>query len=125
MFYDIFKQLAEKKGISVHKATQELGLSKSTATKWKKTAAIPHSETLQKIADYFDVPLEYLLTGDTQEKTPPADAEGDIDSMLSVLLDSPTIMLDGKIASPEAAEYLRNSFEAVIEHAKKMNENKK
>lgn len=61
MFYDLFKQLADNRGVSVHRATQDIGLSKSTATKWKNTGATPQGDTLQKIASYFGVTVDYLL----------------------------------------------------------------
>ena len=38
-----------------------MGLSNSTPTKWKKTAAIPDSSTISRIADYFEVPVEYVM----------------------------------------------------------------
>ena len=36
-------------------------MSNSIATKWKKTAATPQGDTLDKIADYFGVTTDYLL----------------------------------------------------------------
>ena len=82
MFYDIFKTLAEERGISVHKATSEIGLSNSTATKWKKNGSVPDSDTLSRIADYFDVSTDYLQ-GRTNEKKPPAFAEGFKDELIA------------------------------------------
>lgn len=61
MFYDKFKVLCDQKGVSCNKATTEMGLSNSTATKWKKTGATPDSSTLAKISKYFGVSMEYLL----------------------------------------------------------------
>ncbi len=37
-----------------------IGLNKSNATFWKK-GSIPKGETLQKLADYFGVSVDYLL----------------------------------------------------------------
>lgn len=64
MFFDIFYDLCQKKGISCKKATEEMGLSNSITTKWKKTGATPGGDTLQKIAAYFDVSTDYLLGKD-------------------------------------------------------------
>jgi transcriptional regulator with XRE-family HTH domain len=63
MFYDRFKQLCDEKGISCNKAALEIGLSNATPTKWKKTGATPGGKTLDKIAAYFNVSVDYLLTG--------------------------------------------------------------
>lgn len=61
MFYDRFKLLCQRKNISCTKAATEMGLSNSTPTKWKKTAANPDSSTISRIADYFEVPVEYVM----------------------------------------------------------------
>ena len=70
MFFDIFKLLCEKKGVSPKKATEDIGLSNSITTKWKKTGATPKGDTLQRIADYFGVTTDYLLTGEETKKAP-------------------------------------------------------
>lgn len=41
MFFDIFYDLCKKKGISCKKAAEDIGLSNSITTKWKKTGATP------------------------------------------------------------------------------------
>jgi transcriptional regulator with XRE-family HTH domain len=63
MFYDRFRQLCESKGVSCNKAALEIGLSNATPTKWRKTGATPTGETLDRIAKYFGVTTDYLLTG--------------------------------------------------------------
>jgi transcriptional regulator with XRE-family HTH domain len=71
VFYDTFCKLCAEKNISPTKASLQIGLSKSTATKWKNTGATPSGDTLNKIADYFEVTVDYLLGKDKKEK--PAD----------------------------------------------------
>ena len=66
MFYDKFKLLCDKKGVSCNRAAKEIGLSDATPTKWKKTGATPSTETMRSIATYFNVPMSYLL-GDTED----------------------------------------------------------
>lgn len=66
MFYDIFKQLCDRRGITCNRAAKEIGLSNATPTKWKKTGATPSGDTLQKIADYFCTTTDYL-TGRTDD----------------------------------------------------------
>ena len=43
--------------------SRETGVSYSTFTDWKTGRYTPKADKTQKIADYFGVPLEYLLTG--------------------------------------------------------------
>ena len=63
MFYEKITELSAKKGMSVARMAQELGLSNATATKWRHGAK-PYYNTLIKIARYFDVDVEYLVDDD-------------------------------------------------------------
>ena len=72
MFFDIFYDLCKRKGVSCKKAAEEIGLSNSITTKWKKTGATPGGETLDKVAAYFGVSTDYLL-GINENKNPPSE----------------------------------------------------
>ena len=61
MFFDIFQDLCTRKGVSCKRAAEEIGLSNSITTKWKKTGATPSGETLSRIAGYFEVSTDFLL----------------------------------------------------------------
>lgn len=61
VFYDVYTNLCNQKGVSRSRAAAEIGLSNSTVTKWKKTGAIPSGETLTKIAAYFNVSVDDLI----------------------------------------------------------------
>lgn len=77
MFYDIFRTLCEKKGVSCHKAALDIGLSNATPTIWKKRNITPKGDTLSKIAEYFGVSIDYLL-GSECEKKPTENGEREI-----------------------------------------------
>ena len=68
MFFDIYCELCEAKGVSCKKAAVEIGLSNSITTKWKKTGATPSGDTLSKIADYFGVTTDFLLGTETKKE---------------------------------------------------------
>lgn len=77
MFYDIYVQLCEERGITPTKASSEIGFSKGSVSYWKKrytegVDAKPDSYTAMKIADYFGVSVDYLLNGDTGKIETPA-----------------------------------------------------
>lgn len=61
MFYDLYNELCQAKGVSCSRAAKEIGLSNSTVTKWKNTGATPSGETLSKVAAYFGVSMNYLI----------------------------------------------------------------
>ena len=70
MFFDIFSDLCKEKGVSRTKAAEEIGLSNSITTKWKKTGATPGGETLERVAVYFGVSIDRLLGKEEKEKSP-------------------------------------------------------
>lgn len=61
MFYTIYADLCHKIGRSPSWVAQELGINKATVSYWKNnSAANPSNETMCKIADYFNVSIDYL-----------------------------------------------------------------
>lgn len=60
MFYDNFSFLCSQRNVSPSAVMKAIGLNKSSASYWKK-GKIPSSDTLQKLADYFGVSLDYLV----------------------------------------------------------------
>lgn len=61
--YEIFLKLLNEKGVTAYKVGKATGIAGSTFTDWKNGRSVPKQEKLQKIADYFGVSLEYLMTG--------------------------------------------------------------
>ena len=56
---DIIKDLAVKKKISVAELERTLGFGNGSISKWNKQS--PSVDKLNKVADYFDVSVDYLL----------------------------------------------------------------
>ncbi len=61
--YEIFLKLLNEKGVTPYKVGKATGIAGSTFTDWKSGRSVPKQEKLQKIADYFGVSLDYLMTG--------------------------------------------------------------
>lgn len=59
------KSLCKNRGISMNKLEEELGFAKGYVSKLDKSN--PNSSKLQKIADYFNVSLDYLISGEEKE----------------------------------------------------------
>ena len=78
VFYDVFTYLCERKGVSPNKALTDCGISRTSTAKWRE-GAIPRGVTLQKLADYFGVTTDYLLTGEETKKAPTQAGEREID----------------------------------------------
>ena len=56
---DVIKDLAMKKKISVAELERTLGFGNGSISKWNKQS--PSVDKLNKVADYFDVSVDYLL----------------------------------------------------------------
>lgn len=73
MFYLTFIELCAKAGISPSAAAEEMGFQRSVVTRWRG-GTVPRDANLQRVADYFNVPVEALTAGQ-KEKAPGRMAE--------------------------------------------------
>lgn len=64
IMYEIFSKLLHEYGVTAYKISKETGISQSTLSDWKSGKITPKADKLQIIADYFNVSLEYLMTGE-------------------------------------------------------------
>lgn len=70
MFYDIYCALCEKNGLTPSGAASKIGFNRASVTVWKNTGNAPKQDLLLKIADFFGVTTDYLLTGEEKAPTP-------------------------------------------------------
>lgn len=61
MFYERFEKLCHDNQTSPFAFCKEIGLAGGTAAYWKKSGNPPKRETLEKIAERFNVTVDYLL----------------------------------------------------------------
>lgn len=73
MFYDKLKELCASKSIKPSRVAIECGFSKSAVSHWKSDGTIPQREILSKIADYFNVSVDYLLGNEEQKQASVSD----------------------------------------------------
>lgn len=126
MFYDRFKLLCKRKGISCTKAATENGFSNSTPTKWKKTAATPDGSTVSILADYFNVPVEYLMGLSTQSQIDEytfrlAELEKALKTATAEEADEIAVEIDGLQESLKDMKFSQPFEENAIRQAKKNN----
>lgn len=67
--YKIFEKLLLERGVTAYQVSKATGISTGSLTDWKKGRSQPKVDKLQKIADYFDVSVDYLLTGEKEKPT--------------------------------------------------------
>lgn len=58
--YERYLKLRTEKGVSDADVARNAGVDKTTLSHWKKGDYTPKVESIIKIADYFDVSLDYF-----------------------------------------------------------------
>ncbi len=132
--YEIFEQLLQKYGVTPYKVSKATGVSQSSLSDWKLGKITPKTSTLIKIADYFGVTLDYLMTGKEEPEkreitlTPrdERDIKKDLDSIMEKLSagESGPASYDGEDLDPEAAELFRDELEIALRRLKIINKEK-
>lgn len=132
--YEIFEQLLQKYGVTPYKVSKATGVSQSSLSDWKLGKITPKTSTLQKIADYFGVSIDYLTTGKEQVKqkettlTPKdeRDIARDLDALMDKIEtgeDSP-LYYNGEEVDQESKELLRDAIGMSLKHLKIINKEK-
>ena len=129
--YEIYCKLRDQahvKDADVVKATK---ITKSTFSDWKNGRSNPKLDKLQKIADYFGVTVDYLMTGkeEPKEKSPELTArdEKDITKTLNKVMEqfenneNGPLYYDGEEIDETSRILIRNAFEYIIRETKKEN----
>ena len=65
--YSICEELLQKYGVSTYKVSKDTGIAQSVFSSWKNGISTPKQDKMQIIADYFNVSIEYLMTGKEKE----------------------------------------------------------
>lgn len=125
--YEIFEALLKKKGVKAADVSKATGIYPTVFSEWKKGKSTPKTDKLQKIADYFEVTVRYLMTGEDAEQiefNPQLTAKDEkdiskkVDEILSQLSTGDALMFDGEPMDEETKELLRVSLENGVRIAK-------
>lgn len=60
-FKDRLKEIRQEKGLSQTELGKIFNLSKQTISSYENDGSFPNQDTLNKLADYFDVSVDWLL----------------------------------------------------------------
>lgn len=128
---EIIDQLCLEKGIKGSKLCDDIGISRSTLTELRKGRAKTLSiKNANKIADYFNVSVEYLL-GTNEQKEIPTDGDSEeidiaieLEEMMQKLESDGSLMFDGNPASPEAIRSIKTALEMGLRYARDIEKGK-
>lgn len=132
--YEVFEQLLQSHGVSSYKVSKDTGVTQTSLTNWKAGRSTPTTKTLQRIADYFGVTVDYLMTGkeEPKEKAPELTAKDerdiakDLDRIMEKLTagESGPACYNGEDLDPEAAALFKDELEIALRRLKMINKEK-
>lgn len=85
--FERIEELRNSRGISQGKLEKELGFSNGSISKWKNST--PNPERLKKLADYFGVTVEYIMTGEDSNPEAPYYLNDDAREMAQFMFENP------------------------------------
>lgn len=106
--YERIAELCKEKDISITGLEKELGFGRGLIGKWRNTAS-PNSAKLQKIAEYFNVTIDYLINGTQSDWNPDLTAKDEKDIKKAIddfknKLSTAGVMYDGEPLDDETKE---------------------
>ncbi len=84
IMYEIFESLIKEKGITVYRFCKDTGIAQATIIDWRNGKSKPKADKIKKIADYFDVSIDYLM-GETKAKKPLINEDEELTEYLEAL----------------------------------------
>ncbi|MBC8590651.1 helix-turn-helix domain-containing protein [Wansuia hejianensis] len=140
------KYLREEKELSQLEFSKILNISNSTLSQYEAGNRMPGDEIKKKIAEYFNVSLDYLMgasniknpyiVDDNIEEFTIGDVDGfivkdgkypkvyDVEEAMKIILEQPGLMLKGEILSDESKIILANAIQMGLRTAEELEKKK-
>lgn len=131
--YSIFEQLLQKHGVSTYRVSKDTGIAQSVFSSWKNGISTPKQDKMKKIADYFGVTVDYLMTGKDEKPPEPQltprdkrDIAKDLESIMQKLSDKENgpASYNGQDLSPESTDLFKEELEIALKRLKIINKEK-
>lgn len=113
MFYDSINKRCEERGISVSKMLLDIGMSKSTATKWKDNTYEPSNLAKKKIADYFGITVAELMSDSVSGNKKPATNDDELNVYLEELRTRPEMRMLFKLSKGATKEEVEQAVKII------------
>ncbi len=65
--YDNYLKVLNRLGLTNYRVSKDTGVSQSVFSKWKSGFGVPGTSSLQKIAEYLGVSVDYLLGNEAED----------------------------------------------------------
>ncbi|MDO3654589.1 helix-turn-helix domain-containing protein [Bacillus subtilis] len=115
------KTLRKQEGLTQKELAEKLFLSQSSITRFEKEEILPTSETLSKIANYFDVSIDFLLDRPQSPQKKNSNLEKAFNEAIEELKDEETLlfMKNGDI-DEETAELIKKALKNGVRFVNEM-----
>ncbi|MGX4599481.1 helix-turn-helix domain-containing protein [Faecalimicrobium sp. JNUCC 81] len=115
--------MRKEKGLTLEQMAKDLGTTKVTLSRYENGSREPKGETLNTLADYFNVSIDYLFAR-TDNKTflstkDITDVKKSIDEVLLSFKYSDALMFDGEPMDKNEFDSFLQSLEVIFNIAKK------
>jgi len=120
---DRLKKLRESKRISQQQLAEKLNINRSTYARYELNQTQPDYETLQKIANFYGVSTDYILTGINTKFTEKdeRDIAKRMEQIKNDLESNGGLSFYGEPLSEEAKESLLEAMEYAVRQAQRIN----
>lgn len=107
MFYDRIDFLCAERGMTVTELMRELGLSPSSASRWRNMGYSPSRAAAKKIADYFGITVAELMSGEIKKSPAKAAEDDELEAILQDFKDNPELRALFKLSRKATPDELR------------------
>lgn len=122
--YEKFENLLNERGITPYRVHKDTGISTATLSVWKNGKSQPKKDKIEKLCEYFEVPLSYFYENEEVEKKTmisrkdERDIEKKLTETLNQLESGDGLMFNGEIMDEETKRLLEISLRSTLESAK-------
>lgn len=131
-FAQRLKYLRKDLNLTQEDLAEKLSISRSTVAGYETERKEPDYTMLEKLADFFNVSVDYLLgrtairesstaSATPEEKYPPI---SDVEEAIKIILEQPGLMLKGEALSDESKIILANAIQMGLRTAEEINKKK-
>jgi len=108
------KNLRKKKGVTMAQLAEAVGVTKSTISDWENAKKLPKTGCLKKLADFYEVSMEDLVTDKSEVERAELPFSTSIIDLEKLLNSNIRLVMNKKVLSAEEKQVSVRVLKAVI-----------
>lgn len=118
--YEKYEKLRKQKNVSNAEVSRQTGVDRTSFTHWKNGRYTPKAESIQKIADYFGVPLSYFYGEATEDFLEGIPADYFIEAETQQIAEEIYADKDMKLLFKVARDISKEDLELLLDMARRL-----